>query len=897
MTAPPPPDDRTAPNRVMALAQTVVGLLVPLPILRLIRGRFSGPRAGRGLTPVVIVFLAAVWVLLFAAQAAAFAFLGFPTYGDGPPKFENPPKFDVINVQTAFGFFFRGLMGVIQLLIQTTLLTDWLFWRSFPDVPDRLRPFRQGLRTRVALQRGFYRFVGTLFVIGFSLLPLTALLAALPAAAPDEAVLSDTVRPATTRWARFRRRALAVVAGLVVLIALFAFAIELTSRLPLPAGGQLASLAKKVLGTSAVELPFFRDSKRLEEDLALKPLLDRYDEAKQALINPELPPVPRKEWQAKLAAVNHELTEWADAADKAWVVTPSLLEKWRKTRAAAEEEEIADEVVVAARQQLAADDLLKRRKTLEQSANRANQSSYDRAETLGRLDRVNAEIEDRKASSVKLRVMLDPQLAPWLAEPLWKLLPPALVQHWPFVFLIVYAADLALLLCIGRVPLAYNLRYLWVRRRDTILTALAFTVVVALVIVLLAFVNGMYKLNEGTGVPGNVLVLSEGSTDELFSNLERGGGVDQVERVAIVKDENGRPFPKPLTVARGVVLPDGKLVPLKPTAPLSTPGAVYLASFETYMVMNQPIPPKPGEKPRRRFLQLRAMKSAPVAAAVHNMDLFPGGHWFDDTGVERKGDSKTYLQAVLGEGAAATLGADAGKPRLDPGDTFNLGDMDWVVTGVMKSQGTTFGSEIWVSMNNAVVQSSGKGNKFTTLVVRMADDTDAAARATAEHLNKEFTLAKLKAFPEPEYYKELTKTNEQFLTWIVFVAVVMAVGGVFGVMNTMFASIAARIKEVGVLRILGFKRWQILISFMLESLAIAFAGGLLGCMLGYLANGFEASSTMSGGGGGGKSVALKMIVDYQTIAAGMLFTLVMGRLGGLVPALSAMRMEILDSLR
>ena len=102
----------------------------------------------------------------------------------------------------------------------------------------------------------------------------------------------------------------------------------------------------------------------------------------------------------------------------------------------------------------------------------------------------------------------------------------------------------------------------------------------------------------------------------------------------------------------------------------------------------------------------------------------------------------------------------------------------------------------------------------------------------------------------------------------------------------------------GVLRILGFKRWQILISFMLESLVIAFLGGLAGCCLGYLANFFEAKSTLGGGGGGGgKSVSLKLIVDYQTIAAGMLFTLVMGRLGGLVPALSALRLKILDSLK
>jgi ABC-type antimicrobial peptide transport system permease subunit len=115
-------------------------------------------------------------------------------------------------------------------------------------------------------------------------------------------------------------------------------------------------------------------------------------------------------------------------------------------------------------------------------------------------------------------------------------------------------------------------------------------------------------------------------------------------------------------------------------------------------------------------------------------------------------------------------------------------------------------------------------------------------------------------------------------------------------MNTMFASIAARIREVGVLRILGFKRWQILISFMIESLTIAFAGGLLGCLIGSLANGFEATSQLSSGTGG-KSVTLTMQVDIQIIAGGLLFTLVMGRLGGLVPALSAMRMEILESLR
>jgi ABC-type antimicrobial peptide transport system permease subunit len=304
---------------------------------------------------------------------------------------------------------------------------------------------------------------------------------------------------------------------------------------------------------------------------------------------------------------------------------------------------------------------------------------------------------------------------------------------------------------------------------------------------------------------------------------------------------------------------------------------------------------------------MRAIDDAPVAAAVHNIELHPGGAWFSQVGVRQvpAGDRgpdgkprlKQYVECVLGEGAAGTLGEDAGKSRLEPGDTFQLGDLDWIVTGVMKAEGTTFGSELWVQNFDLVTKTFGKKGTFTTMVVRADPETPAAAKALAYHLQNRYTAAKFKAFPEPEYYAELTKTNDQFLINIVLVAVVMAVGGVFGVMNTMFASIAARIKEVGVLRILGFKRWQLLISFMLESLVIAFVGGLLGCALGYLANGFEARSTLSSGPGGGKSVSLKMVVDYQTVAAGMMFTLVMGRLGGLVPALSAMRMEILDSLR
>src|SRR6266478_3650329 len=109
----------------------------------------------------------------------------------------------------------------------------------------------------------------------------------------------------------------------------------------------------------------------------------------------------------------------------------------------------------------------------------------------------------------------------------------------------------------------------------------------------------------------------------------------------------------------------------------------------------------------------------------------------------------------------------------------------------------------------------------------------------------------------------------------------MALGGVFGIMNTMFAAIRQRTTDIGVLRILGFARWQVLVSFLLEALLIAGMGGMLGGALGYLVNGVNTNSMVGTSGGGIKRLAFQMVVDGNTLAAAVLFTLIMGFLGGL----------------
>jgi ABC-type lipoprotein release transport system permease subunit len=280
------------------------------------------------------------------------------------------------------------------------------------------------------------------------------------------------------------------------------------------------------------------------------------------------------------------------------------------------------------------------------------------------------------------------------------------------------------------------------------------------------------------------------------------------------------------------------------------------------------------------------------------MELFPGGKWWGDAGVQSPlgdaGHQADYIQAVLGEGVARILAQDQGKERLDVNDTFELGPRKWIVTGVMRSAGSTFGSEIWAK-HSIVGPTFGK-DRFTCLVLRTRDAP--AAEAMADFLSTKYTPA-VRAEPENVYYEKLSETNRQFSVAIYFVTIIMAIGGVFGVMNTMFAAISQRIKDIGVLRILGFARWQILVSFFLETLVIALVGGLIGCAVAYF--GFDGrtatSMVTSGQGGGGKTVVLKMTVDANTIAIGLLFTLVMGGLGGLIPALSALRLRPLESIR
>lgn len=445
-----------------------------------------------------------------------------------------------------------------------------------------------------------------------------------------------------------------------------------------------------------------------------------------------------------------------------------------------------------------------------------------------------------------------------------------------WVPLVLGAGVIGLLAWLTRVPLSYNFNNLLVRWPTSTLTALAFILVIALQVVMSAFVNGMYELTESSGRRDNVLILSEGSTDETFSNLGYSDTSDAETVAGIARDGTG-------------------------------PEARPLVSKEGYIPVNQLIDnPQPG-RPRRRFLQVRGVDNPQISAKVHDREMLPGGEWFSEAGVREIADPKTgatisAMEVVLGEGIAQEIGADrspaqraaAKNPRrLEPGDTFPVGDRVWYVTGVTKFNGATFDSECWLKQS-LVGNLFGK-NTYSSIVAR-AESAEVAVQLK-DFLNNEFTKARVSAQVERDYYKNLQATNLQFLITIRFIAIVLAIGGGIGIMNTMFASVSQRSRDIGVLRLMGYPKLDVQTSFLFEALLLAFVGGLLGCLIGSLCHGATTQSTVSGGQGGGKLVVLKLIVDWPVLACGLLTALKMGLYGGLLPSISAMRMTALEALR
>lgn len=384
-----------------------------------------------------------------------------------------------------------------------------------------------------------------------------------------------------------------------------------------------------------------------------------------------------------------------------------------------------------------------------------------------------------------------------------------------------------------QIPFSYNIRNLVVRKTTTIMTALGIALTVAVLLSVLALVSGLQTSLRSSGDPRRVLVMRKGATAELTSGVTRQSFQDLKFKPGIARDSAGQP----------------------------------LASLEIITVINLPsVDSEAGMNVTTRGLlqpgiEIRGLKLAE-------------GRWFE----------AGRRELVVGKGIAARY------PDARLGGTLKFGKGEWTVVGVVDAGGGPINSEILGDLN----QVAGDLNRMEGLSAMwiMAED-EIAAQSLINSINDDVKLT-AQAKSEVEYLEAQTSSAAPIQFIGIFVSMIMAVGSSFAAMNTMYAAVSRRAREVGTLRVLGFSKGSILTSFFLESLALSLVGGVLGCLLALPLNGL---TTGVGNNVTFSEIAFNFRVGPETMAAGIVFALVMGALGGLFPARSAARKEILTALR
>jgi len=226
---------------------------------------------------------------------------------------------------------------------------------------------------------------------------------------------------------------------------------------------------------------------------------------------------------------------------------------------------------------------------------------------------------------------------------------------------------------------------------------------------------------------------------------------------------------------------------------------------------------------------------------------------------------------------------------VGPGQTIQLGRRALTIVGVFDASGSSFDSEMWASVNDVADAFDRSG--YSSALVRaesVATRDQLVGRIEAEQ------RLKLEAKPEVKYYEEQTTASGPIRGLGIFVAVIMGIGACFGGMNTMYAAVAYRTREIGTLRALGFSKLSIMTSFVIESMLLALIGGIVGCLLALPVNGIATGTmnfrTFS-------ELAFSFRITPELLVYALIFSLVLGFIGGLLPSRLAARMPITKALR
>ena len=225
------------------------------------------------------------------------------------------------------------------------------------------------------------------------------------------------------------------------------------------------------------------------------------------------------------------------------------------------------------------------------------------------------------------------------------------------------------------------------------------------------------------------------------------------------------------------------------------------------------------------------------------------------------------------------------------GDRLRFGQRDFTVVGHFSAGGSAFESEIWGD-GTVLGPAFSREGVFQSVTFKMRDPSQ--AKALEERLEKDPRLA-VQVLTERAFYSNQSRLLSGVIQGAgVAITLIMAVGAIFGAMNTMYAAVGARTREIATLLVLGFSPFAVMISFIFESILLALFGGLIGCLIALPINGITTSTT---NWASFSEVAFAFRVTPPALAAGMVFAILMGLAGGFLPALKAARQPLARSLR
>lgn len=385
-----------------------------------------------------------------------------------------------------------------------------------------------------------------------------------------------------------------------------------------------------------------------------------------------------------------------------------------------------------------------------------------------------------------------------------------------------------------KIPFSYSFRNLWTRRLTTVLTASGMALVVFVFASILMLAEGLRQTLVETGSYDNVVVIRKASQSEVQSGVDR-------DQAAVVETQ--------------------------PESATGEDGRKFLAKE---MVVLITLPKRETDKPSN--VVIRGIGEASIALRPQ-VKLMKGR-------MPRRGSS----EIIAGRSVAERFkGAGLG-------ETLRFGMRDWTVVGLFDAGNTGFSSEIWGDVDQ--LMQAFRRPVYSSVIFRLRDSSEFDTFKARVENDPRLTV---EAKRESRYYAEQSEIMAKFLRILgISLTVIFSLGAMIGAMITMYAAVANRTAEIGTMRSLGFQRRSILGAFLLESLLLGFIGGCVGLFLASFLQLLTLSTinfqTFS-------ELAFKFSLTFEIIYQGILFSLIMGFVGGVLPAFRASRMNIVEALR